>query len=118
MSLITERSNNEDNLPIVYNFNTFFYTSLATKGYSAVRRWTRRVDIFSKDVILVPVHLGMHWCMCIIDFQNKAVKYFDSMGGRNQNCLDIMKEYLCCEMQDKKKQIMDLTGWQFLNVDV
>lgn len=76
------------------------------------------MDIFSKDVILVPVHLGMHWCMCIIDFQNKAVKYFDSMGGRNQNCLDIMKEYLCCEMQDKKKQIMDLTGWQFLNVDV
>ena len=33
-----------------------------------MKRWTRKVDVFSYDILLVPVHLGMHWCLAVVDF--------------------------------------------------
>jgi sentrin-specific protease 1 len=48
-----------------------------------------QVDIFSYDLIIVPVHLGVHWCMAAIDFGNKTVKYYNSMGSGNNKCLEV-----------------------------
>lgn len=64
MNLLVERSKNPS-LPSVNTFNTFFYPKLRSSGYSAVRRWTKKTDIFSKDILLVPVHLGVHWCLSV-----------------------------------------------------
>jgi sentrin-specific protease 1 len=38
-------------------------------GYAALKRWTRKVDLFAHDLILIPVHLGMHWCLAVVDFK-------------------------------------------------
>ncbi|XP_016105277.1 sentrin-specific protease 1-like [Sinocyclocheilus grahami] len=84
MNLLVERSK-QPNLPSAYTFNTFFFPKLRRSGYSAVRRWTKKVDIFSVDIILVPVHLGVHWCLSVVDFRKKSITYFDSMGGNNEN---------------------------------
>lgn len=64
MNLLVERSK-DPSLPSVNTFNTFFYPKLRSSGYSAVRRWTKKMDIFSKDILLVPVHLGVHWCLSV-----------------------------------------------------
>lgn len=64
MNLLVERSQ-KPNLPTVNAFNTFFYPKLRKSGYCAVRRWTKKMDIFSKDILLVPVHLGVHWCLSV-----------------------------------------------------
>ena len=72
-----------------------FYINFATfLGHSALKRWTRKVDIFSFDLILIPVHLGMHWCLATIDLKRKGVFYYDSMGGDNTECLDALLQYL------------------------
>jgi len=52
-------------MPKVYSFNTFFYPKVLSGGHQAVRRWTKQVDLFSYDYVLVPVHLGMHWCLAV-----------------------------------------------------
>lgn len=62
--MLVERSK-QPNLPTAYTFNTFFFPKLRSSGYSAVRRWTKKVDIFSVDIILVPIHLGVHWCLSV-----------------------------------------------------
>ncbi|XP_056007512.1 sentrin-specific protease 1-like isoform X3 [Ostrea edulis] len=111
MNQLVERGETEGK-PKVYAFNTFFYPKVMSQGHSSVKRWTRRVDIFSKDYILIPVHLGMHWCLAVIDFKKKMIRYFDSMGGNNMACLNALKEYLCAESLDKKKQKFDLTDWK------
>nr|XP_022308808.1 sentrin-specific protease 1-like [Crassostrea virginica] len=111
MNQLVERGE-RDGKPKVYAFNTFFYPKVMGQGHDSVRRWTRRVDIFSKDYILIPVHLGMHWCLAVIDFKKKMIRYFDSMGGNNQGCLNALKEYLCAESLDKKKQKFDLSEWR------
>ena len=64
MNLIVARSST-NNLPKVYAFNTFFYPKIMSDGHAGVKRWTRKVDVFSHDIILVPVHLGVHWCLSV-----------------------------------------------------
>lgn len=48
-----------------------------------------QVDLFCYKLIIVPVHLGVHWCLAVIDFRNKTVKYYDSMGSTNNKCLQV-----------------------------
>ncbi|KAL8753452.1 MAG: hypothetical protein Q9184_005419 [Pyrenodesmia sp. 2 TL-2023] len=57
----------------VYTFNTFFYERLTnTKrgdrgiNYEAVRKWTRGVDLFTYDFVVVPVNESYHWYVAII----------------------------------------------------
>lgn len=110
MNLLVERSK-DPNLPSVNTFNTFFYPKLRSSGYSAVRRWTKKMDIFAKDILLVPVHLGMHWCLSVVDFRKKSVTYFDSMGGSNDEACHILCDYLQQESRDKKGKELDTSGW-------
>ncbi|KAL5007258.1 hypothetical protein ScPMuIL_016064 [Solemya velum] len=100
-----------DNRPKVYAFNTFFCPKIMKEGHSSVRRWTRRVDIFSYNYLLIPVHLGMHWCLAVVDFGKKCITYYDSMGGNNMQCVNAIKKYLCDEMADKKKTTFNMEGW-------
>lgn len=46
-----------------------------------------KVDIFEYDMVLVPVHMGMHWCLAAVDFGSKCVSYYDSLHGNNNACL-------------------------------
>jgi sentrin-specific protease 7 len=57
----------------VYFFNSYFFARLTQtqkgiKGinYAAVQKWTRTVDIFSRDFVVVPVNENLHWYVAII----------------------------------------------------
>ncbi|KAF4096658.1 sentrin-specific protease 1 [Onychostoma macrolepis] len=110
MNLLVERSK-QSNLPSAYTFNTFFFPKLRSSGYNAVCRWTKKVDIFSVDIILVPVHLGVHWCLSVVDFRKKSITYFDSMGGNNDEACRILLKYLKQESEDKKGQNFNTSEW-------
>lgn len=112
MDLITQRSPET-----VYTFNTFFYSALSNKGYEHVCRWTKKVDIFSKEKIFIPVHLEEenHWCLVYIDFLKKTIKYYDSLGGRNFSCLKQILRYLMLEHVNKKHVDFRPGGWCLVN---
>lgn len=111
MELIADRSKQNENLPKVYCMNTFFLQRLLENGYQGVRRWTRRVDIFSHDIIMIPVHKKIHWCMAIIHFKNKAIRFYDSMGAPDNAVLNGLEAYLDAESLDKKSVAFDKAGW-------
>ncbi|KIW99283.1 uncharacterized protein Z519_00946 [Cladophialophora bantiana CBS 173.52] len=57
----------------IHFFNTYFYEALSkTKGrksginYDAVSRWTKNINLFSRDFIVVPVNENFHWYLAII----------------------------------------------------
>ncbi|XP_052604777.1 sentrin-specific protease 1 isoform X3 [Peromyscus californicus insignis] len=114
MNMLMERSK-ETGFPSVHAFNTFFFTKLKTAGYQAVKRWTKKVDVFSVDILLVPIHLGVHWCLAVIDFRKKSVTYYDSMGGINNEACRILLQYLKQESVDKKRREFDTNGWQLFS---
>jgi len=63
----------------VHIFTTFWFSRLTNKPspiearkdpvqrrYDRVKRWTRKVNIFEKDFIVVPINENYHWYLCII----------------------------------------------------
>ncbi len=50
----------------VYVYSTFFYTKLFSSGHQRVQRWSKGVDIFSKRLLIFPVHLQAHWCLAAV----------------------------------------------------
>lgn len=119
MNLLNERSEQfkDHGYPAVYSMNTFFVPRLMQSGHAGVRRWTRKVNIFSYDIIPVPVHVGqVHWCMAIIHLKDKTIKYYDSMGTPNPAVLRSLETYLKEESMDKRKTHLSMNDWEIESV--
>uniref|UniRef100_A0A3B5LH00 Ubiquitin-like protease family profile domain-containing protein n=1 Tax=Xiphophorus couchianus TaxID=32473 RepID=A0A3B5LH00_9TELE len=101
--LIMESSNHK-----VHFLNSFFHRQLMTKGYDGVRRWTKQVDLFSKTLLLVPIHLEVHWCLVTADISAKKICLYDSQGHSLQK-VNILK-YLMSEAKEKKRASFQ-DGW-------
>lgn len=112
LQMIVERSNNQKKWPRVYATNTFFYPRLMKSGHSALKRWTKKIDVFAHDLILIPVHLGMHWCLAAINLKDKTITYYDSMNGSNERCLNALEQYLQDEHMDKKNTSFDTSKFK------
>ncbi|XP_041283726.1 sentrin-specific protease 3-like, partial [Onychostruthus taczanowskii] len=70
----------------VHFFNSFFYDKLRTRGYEGVQRWTKNVDIFGKELLLIPIHLEVHWSLVAVDVARRTITYFDSQRTLNRRC--------------------------------
>ncbi|XP_029982888.1 sentrin-specific protease 2 [Sphaeramia orbicularis] len=116
LSLVMERSSQAGRLK-VYAFSTFFFPKLGSGGggqpggHAAVKRWTKAVDLFVCDLVLVPLHLGVHWAMAVIDLKSKTVRSYDSMGNRHDDVCDLLLLYLKEEHRVKKGRDLDVTKW-------
>ncbi|XP_063194345.1 sentrin-specific protease 2-like [Chroicocephalus ridibundus] len=111
MGLVMERSK-KAGYPSVHAFSSLFYEKLASGGYRTVRRLTRRVDVFQKDIIFVPINLSLHWALAVIDTRKKTVKYFDSLGqeGGDKICETLLK-YLQEESREKRHVKLNVSEW-------
>jgi len=93
---------------------TNFYTKLVGGGYDykQVRRWTKKVDVFTKELIIVPYHChGNHWTLAVINFKLKRFEYYDSLFGHEGSILQDLRKWLCDESLDKKKVAFDTSDW-------
>ncbi|KAM9842019.1 sentrin-specific protease 2 isoform 1-T1 [Aulostomus maculatus] len=117
LSLVMEQFSDQAAGLKVYSFSTFFYPKLRgggggqAGGHAAVKRWTKAVDLFLCDLILVPLHLGIHWAMAVIDFKSKTVKSYDSMGQRHDDICSLLLLYLKEEHKAKKGRDFDSARW-------
>ncbi|XP_034063291.1 sentrin-specific protease 2 isoform X1 [Gymnodraco acuticeps] len=117
LSLVMERCSGEAAGLKIYSFSTFFFPKLRgggggqAGGHTAVRRWTKAVDLFLYDLLLVPLHLGVHWAMAVIDLKSKTVKSYDSMGHRHDDICGLLLHYLKEEHKVKKGRELEGTKW-------
>ncbi|XP_035190441.1 sentrin-specific protease 2 isoform X2 [Oxyura jamaicensis] len=116
MNLLVER-NKKEGYPAVYAFSTFFYPKLTSGGYKAVRRWTRGVDLFKQDLIVVPIHLTMHWALAVIDVRRKTIMYFDSMAQKGDKICEALFQYLQEESQEKRNLELSFSEWILRNME-
>lgn len=105
-------------VPRVRIMNSFFYSKLvqfnraqgcSIYDYTRVRRWTRRFDAFSYDMMLIPINQSnTHWTLGVINFKEKWVQHLDSMGTGGS--LKVRKHLLAWvrdEAADKKKHFVE-----------
>ncbi|ELK34779.1 Sentrin-specific protease 3 [Myotis davidii] len=95
----------------VHFFNSFFYSKLHTKGYDGVKRWTENVDIFNKELLLIPIPLEVHCSLISVDVSRRTITYFDSQRTLNRCCPKHIAKHLQAEAV-KKNQLDFHQGWK------
>ncbi|KAM7331064.1 hypothetical protein ACRRTK_010253 [Alexandromys fortis] len=111
MNLLVRRNDSED-YPALHVFSTFFYTKLKHGGYSAVKRWTRGINLFEKEIILVPIHQQVHWSLIEIDLRKRSIIYYDSMGHTGQSICETIFQYLQNESKTRRNMELDPLEWK------
>uniref|UniRef100_A0A3Q3LUL2 Uncharacterized LOC109995321 n=1 Tax=Labrus bergylta TaxID=56723 RepID=A0A3Q3LUL2_9LABR len=94
----------------VHFLNSFFHRQLMTKGYDGVKRWTKQVNLFSKSLLLVPIHLEVHWCLVTADLVKKKICLYDSQGNVLQKIGRNILKYLMTEAKEKNQADFE-NGW-------
>lgn len=104
--LVMDQANRKAQNSVV-SVSCFFYTTLSGSGREAVKHWIKVIwghatswkcehykyflcvqeDIFKYSVMLIPVNVGAHWCLVVANLLDSEIKYFDSMGNDNFQCL-------------------------------
>ncbi|XP_053374324.1 sentrin-specific protease 2-like [Mercenaria mercenaria] len=76
--------------PYLSVLDVFFYTTI--KNIEEADKFLRE-DTFRRDKILIPVQSDYHWCLVVIDVDDKCVKLFDSSTSPNR-CLQHIRTFL------------------------
>ena len=85
---------------------------IAPVAISPITAAMEQVDLFSCSLVFVPVYLGTHWCLGVVDMETKEIKYYDSMGGNTSRCLEALWIYLIEEHKVKKGSTLDKDEWE------
>ncbi|KAG4389447.1 hypothetical protein GLYMA_06G095600v4 [Glycine max] len=131
--------------PRFHFFNSFFFRKLAdmdknpssaSDGKAAflrVRKWTRKVNLFAKDYIFIPVNFNLHWSLIVIchpgelvNFNDKeldnslkvpCILHMDSIKGSHSGLKNLVQSYLWEEWKERHKDTLgeDLSS-RFLNM--
>ncbi|EKX53828.1 hypothetical protein GUITHDRAFT_100795 [Guillardia theta CCMP2712] len=113
-----------------YFFSTFFWKKLLQgrtpeERHRNVATWTRKLDIFEKDFLFIPICHEVHWTLAIICAPGGVVNldkdaasgecrddrgrqhtilYLDSMGGYMKDAVVKLTDYLKFEWKVKKEE--------------
>ena len=83
----------EDQRSRTYIFNTFFYKRLTQKQgtkfspdqmHGLVKKWTRNVDVFEKDFVVIPVNEHCHWYLVVICFPGRQFVAEDELSEKEE----------------------------------
>ncbi|XP_040957807.1 probable ubiquitin-like-specific protease 2B isoform X3 [Gossypium hirsutum] len=125
-------------------FNSFFFRKLADldKGLSSacqlkaaferVRKWTRKVDIFAKDYIFIPVNYSLHWSLIVMchpgevaNFRDEGTEnllnvpcilHMNSIRGSHRGLKNLFQSYLSEEWKESHGEAADDVPSNFLHL--
>ncbi|CAH1426158.1 unnamed protein product [Lactuca virosa] len=128
----------------VHFFNSFFFRKLADfdenqlqmfdakESFQRVRKWTKKVDIFQKDYIFIPVNFRLHWSLIIICHPGEVVSFedeelevsvkvpcilhMDSIKGSHRGIENCIKCYLWEEWKQRSSNRAEDISTKFKNL--
>ncbi|KAM3718911.1 Proteasome subunit [Dirofilaria immitis] len=94
--------------PSIFIFNPFFYSRLTqipptgsgvirtissrakwiAENYKGVRTWTKNVDIFSADYVVVPIVEDIHWYLAIITYPRYSIVNRTEIANGKENDIE------------------------------
>jgi hypothetical protein len=97
--------------------NSFFFTKLKTAGYEGACRWTKKMDIFAPERVLIVINDSSHWTLAVVNNKKKRFEYYDSLGGQGLKILDLLADFWTKEYRAKKgvagsEQFKDGNQWR------
>ncbi|GAA5826165.1 hypothetical protein JCM11251_007190 [Rhodosporidiobolus azoricus] len=123
-----ERGEGEKRLRKAFCFPTMFYNKLleergdVDKGFKNVKRWTKKIDTFDKDIIIVPINQGgNHWVCAAVNLKEKRFEYYDSLGKARGTVYAALRRWLELEHKTRKDagkikqeewKELDISDWE------
>jgi sentrin-specific protease 1 len=111
LALIKGRSEAVSSLPNIHVMSCGFMIKLKLEGYGAVRRWTKKINLFDLDLLIVPIHAPFHWRLIIVDFKERAITRYESLGDTSVSDAHILENYLKDEAVDKLRTKLNTDEW-------
>ncbi|KAL0557811.1 hypothetical protein IC582_006362 [Cucumis melo] len=125
-------------------FNSFFFRKLAdldkdpssaSDGRAAflrVRKWTRKVNLFDKDYIFIPINFNLHWSLMVICHPGEVARcsdedlmksmkvpcilHMDSIKGSHGGLKNLIQSYLLEEWKERNKESPEDISTKFKNL--
>ncbi|KAF5942693.1 hypothetical protein HYC85_020335 [Camellia sinensis] len=139
-------------------FNSFFFRKLidldkdppssfeGRAAFQRVRKWTRKVNLFEKDYVLIPVNFNYHWSLIVICHPGEVAKFqgnflldlnifpcdsnedvekslkvpcilhMDSIKGNHTGLKDFIQSYLWEEWKERQKEASEDISSKFFNL--
>ncbi|KAF5180109.1 Sentrin-specific protease [Thalictrum thalictroides] len=125
-------------------FNSFFFRKLAdldknpssaSEGRAAflrVRKWTRKVNLFEKDYVFIPVNFNLHWSLIVICHPGEVATYkdersdkshkvpcilhMDSIKGSHKGLKILVQSYLWEEWKERQPEPPEDISPNFFNL--
>ncbi|KAK7412170.1 hypothetical protein VNO78_03619 [Psophocarpus tetragonolobus] len=125
-------------------FNSFFFRKLADldkdpssacdgrAAFQRVRKWTRKVNLFEKDYILIPINYSLHWSLIVICHPGEVkcekdeeikesskvpcILHMDSLKGSHKGLKNVLQSYLCEEWKERHSNVLDDISSKFLHL--
>ncbi|XP_060871989.1 sentrin-specific protease 1-like [Metopolophium dirhodum] len=108
--------------PSIYCFDTYFHEKYKKNGYLGVKRWTKKINIFSKRKLFFPINITArnfsHWILVVVDIKKNKITHYDSIlkGDRAVYRDDVFK-YLEQEYQEKFGESLPKNNWKKVKGD-
>ncbi|KAI3934027.1 hypothetical protein MKW92_031107 [Papaver armeniacum] len=132
-------------------FNSFFFRKLADldqdlpsayqgrEAFQRVRKWTRKVNLFEKDYIFIPINFHHHWSLIIIchpgevakskgeDVENPVkvpcILHMNSIEGSHRGIMKVIQSYLWEEWNERtagtsEDYLSKFHNLRFVNLEV
>ncbi|KAG6768608.1 hypothetical protein POTOM_027530 [Populus tomentosa] len=108
-------------------FNSFFFRKLADldKGpsnacggrlaFQRVHKWTRKMNLFEKDYIFIPINYSLHWSLIVICHPGEVV-HSRGKGLCDEVCFYCVLSYLYEEWRERHNGTVDDTLLKFLHL--
>ncbi|KAK9271240.1 hypothetical protein L1049_026830 [Liquidambar formosana] len=97
-----------------------------------VRKWTRKLNLFEKDYIFIPVNFSLHWSLVVIchpgevanfkdEDKDKALKvpcilHMDSIKGTHTGLKNHVQSYLWEEWKERQNEASEEMSSKFFNL--
>jgi sentrin-specific protease 7 len=77
------------------------------ENYKNVKRWTKKIDIFGKDILVVPINAFKHWFTVFVlrphslltNSSHCQIVYCDSMMEQREFIVEAVRKYLQYELE-------------------
>jgi len=85
---------------------------ISVQNWSEKANLTNTISIFDLLRMVVPVNIdNQHWTSVHVDFPNKYVMYYDSMGSGGEKYTRLVMEYLKGEHLSKLLSPLKVNEW-------
>ncbi|EHB04717.1 Sentrin-specific protease 3 [Heterocephalus glaber] len=89
----------------VHFLNSFFYDNSPYQGLLWGEKVNQKLDIFNKELLLIPIPLEVHWSLILVDLRQCTITCFDSQRALNRPCPKHIAQYL--QAEEVKKDLLD-----------